>query len=124
MIHKTIAIKHITCIVNLKNTTASDYLEFDHELNKIFYSEENESICFEVLAKQYLVVYIMPSPADRSISDKLIKAIVKVDLDYVIIDELFPNDNSHFLKEKGNPNASAWITNTMFSSNESIIEVA
>jgi hypothetical protein len=123
MTRKSINIKHITCVVNLKNTTASDYLTFEHELNKILYSEEGKTITFEVLANEYLIVYILPSAADVAISNKLKKAISIVNLDYVIIDELFPNNNSPFLKENGNPTSSSWITSSIFSNNESIIEV-
>jgi hypothetical protein len=123
MTRKSINIKHITCVVNLKNTTASDYLTFEHELNKIFYSKEGKTITFEVLGNEYLVVYILPSAADVTISNKLKKAISVANLDYVIIDELFPHDNSHFLKENGNPTSSSWITSSIFSNNESIIEV-
>jgi hypothetical protein len=123
MTYKSINIKHITCVVNLKNTTASDYLKFEYELNKILYSEQGTAITFEVIANEYLVVYIFPSAADITISNKLKKALSVVNLDYVIIDELFPHDNSHFLKENGNPTSSSWITSSNFSNNESIIEV-
>lgn len=80
-------------------------------------------IKMKVIADSYLVLYILPSSIDRLIIKKFLELIKNEVSDYVIIDELFPNDNTHFLNEAGHPLNSPWIITSCYSKQESFIKV-
>ncbi len=120
---KKIEIKHITIVINLQNTVTPVYLNFFKNVNHIIKADISKTVSMDLADNKYLVIYILPSPMEITIMDKLKKAISNFSLDYVIIDELYPNDNSHFLKENGHPTEALWIKNKTFSTKQSFIEV-
>ena len=77
----------------------------------------------KVIADSYLVLYILPSSIDRLIIKKFLELIKNEVSDYVIIDELFPNDNTHFLNKAGHPVNSPWIINSCYSKKKAFITV-
>lgn len=123
MAMRKIEIRHITCVVNIQNTVTPIYLKFSENVNDIIKADASKTVSIESVADKYLVIYILPSPMEITITDKLKKVISNLSLDYVIIDELFPTDNAHFLKDNKHPIEALWIKNKTFSTKQSFIEV-
>jgi hypothetical protein len=122
--HKnTINIKNITCVVNLQNTAASQYLNFKQTIKSNLpagIDSNYEESCFD---NKYLIFYFIPNALGKSIAIALQQIMQDYKMDYVIIDELFPLDNSLILEKKEVPITAKWIKNTHFSKLESFIEV-
>lgn len=123
MKNNIIDIKHITCIINLQNTSTFHYLNLKHGLKYELLTINGRAYEDSLLDNKYLIVYILPSPIDKQITTKLIQLIQVENIDYVIIDELFPEDNSLFSNQNEIPTTAKWITSSHFSKHESFIEV-
>ncbi|SEB01514.1 hypothetical protein SAMN05443667_11559 [Flavobacterium gillisiae] len=123
MKNNIIDIKHITCIINLQNTSAFHYLNLVFDIEHKLLTSSGRAYEDRLLDHKYLVIYILPSPIDKKITTKLIQLIQEEKIDYVIIDELFPEDNSLFLNQKEIPTTAEWIANSHFSKHQSFIEV-
>ena len=118
-----INIRYITCIVNLQNTSAFQYLNLKQAIvtnlpptNGLTYEEYS----FE---NRYLIFHIAPNAVGKKFTVEIRTIMQNAKIDFVIIDELFPLDNSLILEKKEVPVTAKWITNTHFSKLESFIEV-
>jgi len=116
-------IKHITFIINLKNTKAFDYLLFKEKLDKIILIKTKKIIQFDLINNQYAVVYILPTAIEKMITAEILNCIANVQLDCIVIDELFPENNDYFLNTKSFNNTAKWVIEKHFNSKESFIEV-
>ena len=118
-----IHIKHITFIINLKNTKAFDYLVFKGNLDKIISSKTTSTIQFDLINNQYAMIYILPTAIEKKIATEILNCMADVKLDCIVIDELFPDNNKYFLNNKSFNNTAKWIIGMHFNAKESFIEV-
>lgn len=119
----SINIKNITCVVNLQNTSASQYLNFKQAIksNLPFGIGPNyEEACLD---NKYFVFHLIQNALGKKIAIALQQIMQDKKMDYVIIDELFPLDNSLILEKKEVPVTAKWIKNSHFTKLESFIEV-
>ena len=118
-----IYIKHITFVINLKTTKAFDYLIFKDKVDLILKANSNKTVQFNLINNQYAVLYILPSGKEKTITQEVLNSITNVKLDFIVIDELFPENNEYFFNNKSFPNIAKWVKNKHFDSKESFIEV-
>ncbi len=118
-----INIKHITFVINLKNTKAFDYLMFKDKVDLILKVNSKKTIQFNLFNNQYAVLYILPSGKEKTITQEVLNSITNVKLDFIVIDELFPENNEYFFNNKSFPKIAKWVINKHFDSKESFIEV-
>jgi hypothetical protein len=118
-----INIKHISFVINLKNTKASDYLMFKDKVELILKANSKKTVQFNLINNQYAVLYILPSGKEKTITQEVLNSITNVKLDFIVIDELFPENNEYFFNNKSLPQMAKWVKNKNFDSKESFIEV-
>lgn len=118
-----INIKHITFVINLKNTKAFYNLMFKDKVDLILETNPNKTVQFNLINNQYAVLYILPSGKEKTITQEVLNSITNVKLDFIVIDELFPENNEYFFNNKSIPNIAKWVKNKHFDSKESFIEV-
>jgi hypothetical protein len=118
-----INIKHITFVINLKNTKASDYLMFKDKVELILKTNSKKTVQFNLFNNQYAILYVLPSGKEKTVIKEVVNCITNVKLDYIVIDELFPENNEYFFNNIRLPQTAKWIKNKNFDSKESFIEV-
>lgn len=119
----SINIKNITCVVNLQNTSASKYLNFKQAIKSNLPSGIGPNYEEAYLDNKYFVFHLIQNALGKKIAIALQQIMQDKKMDYVIIDELFPLDNSLILEKKDVPVTAKWIKNTHFTKLESFIEV-
>ena len=120
---KIINIKHITFVINLKNTKAFDYLMFKDKIDLILKTNSIRTIQFNLINNQYAVLYILPSAIEKTILAEVINCFKEIKIDCLVIDELFPENNEYFLGKISFPQTSKWVKGKQFNTTQSYIEV-
>lgn len=118
-----INIKHITFVINLKNTKAFDYLLFKEKIDNLLVTNSVSIIQFDLINNQYAVLYVLPSVIENTLTQEVLNSMKDVKLDFVVIDELFPENNEYFFVKMSLPRSAKWIKNKQFNTKESFIEV-
>ena len=118
-----INIKHITLIINLKNTKAFDYLLFKEKIDNLLFKYSVSTIQFDLINNQYAVLYILPSAIEKTILAEVINCIKGLKIDCIVIDELFPENNEYFLDNVSFPQTAKWVKGKQFNTTQSYIEV-
>lgn len=118
-----IEIKHITFVINLKNTKAYDYLMFKDKIDLILKTNSKRTIQFNLIKNQFAVLYILPSPLEKTILAEVINCIKGIKIDCIVIDELFPENNEYFLNNRSFPQTAKWVKGKQFNTTQSCIEV-
>lgn len=118
-----INIKHITFVINLKNTKAFDYLLFKEKIDNLLVTNSVSIIQFDLINNQYVVLYVLPSAIENTFTQEVLNSMKDVKLDFVVIDELFPENNEYFFGKMSLPQSAKWIKNKQFNTKESFIEV-
>lgn len=121
---KYIQIKHLTIVINLTNTSATSYLNFMDESKKIKQMDKCNIITSFKLNNNYLAIYVDNKPTEKILTKQIVESLLKNNIDFVAIDELFPDDNSLLLNRKDCPNSSSWIKSSLFDNKNSLITVA
>ena len=98
-----INIKHITFVINLKITKAFDYLMFKDKVDFILKANSKKTIQLNLFNNQYAVLYILPSGKEKTITQEVLNSISNVKLDFIVSDELFPENNEYFYNNKSLP---------------------
>ena len=120
---KNIEIKHLTIVINLKNTTAKSYLNFMDDSKKIKQLDQGKIITSSKIQNDFIIIYVDCKPTEILLTKKITDSLVKNNLDFIAIDELFPNDNSYLLNRKDCPNSSSWVKSSLFDNKNSLITV-
>lgn len=118
-----INIKHITFVINLKNTKAFDYLIFKDKIDLILKTNSKSTVEFNLINNQYGVLYILPSAIEKTILAEVINCIKGIKIDCIVIDELFPENNEYFLVNISFPQTAKWVKGKQFNTTQSYIEV-
>jgi hypothetical protein len=118
-----INIKHITFVINLKNTKAFDYLLFKEKIDNLLVFHPVSTIEFDLINNQYAVLYILPSAIEKTILAEIINCIKGIKTDCIVIDELFPENNEYFLDNISFPQTAKWVKGKQFNTTQSYIEV-
>ncbi len=118
-----INIKHITFVINLKNTKAFDYLIFKDKIDIILKTNSKSTVQFNLINNQYGVLYILPSAIEKTILAEIINCIKGIKTDCIVIDELFPENNEYFLDNISFPQTAKWVKGKQFNTIQSYIEV-
>lgn len=118
-----IEIKHLTIVINLKNTSATSYLNFMGESKKIKQIDKCKIITSSKLNNNYLAIYVDNKPNEKILTKQIVESLLKNSIDFVAIDELFPNDNSLLLNRNDCPNSSSWVKSSLFDNKNSLITV-
>ncbi|QXP69313.1 hypothetical protein H0I29_11815 [Polaribacter sp. R2A056_3_33] len=123
-IHTTkINIKHITFIVNLKNTEGEHYLVFKEKVDELLITYPFGILEFDLFENQYAVLYILPSPNEKLVSSDIVNCMNKIKMDCIVIDELFPENNEYYFNETLFPITAEWVKCKQFDEKQSFIEV-
>lgn len=118
-----INIKHITFVINLKNTNAFDYLIFKDKIDIILKTNSKSTVQFNLINNQYGVLYILPSAIEKTILAEVINCVKVIKIDCIVIDELFPENNEYFLDNISFPQTAKWVKEKQFNTTQSYIEV-
>lgn len=118
-----IEIKHLTFVINLKINFAMNYLEFIDELKEIKKTDSTNCLSSMRKKRDYLVLYIEPSPCENKVINPVVKSLIKNKIKCIAIDELFSNDNEFILQSKKIPTEAKWATKRNFDKTASYIEV-
>lgn len=121
--NNSIEIRHLTIVINLKNSSATSYLNFMEESKIIRQIDKFKIITSSKVNNNYLVIYVDNKPTGIFLTTQIIESLIKNDLDFVAIDELFPDDNSLLLNRKDCQNSSSWIKSYLFDNKNSYITV-
>ncbi len=120
---KNIEIKHLTIVINLKNTAAKSYLNFMDDSKKIKQLDKGKIITSSKIQNDFIIIYVDCKPTEILLTKKITDSLVKNNLDFIAIDELFPNDNSYLLNRIDCPNSSSWVKSSLFDNKNSLITV-
>jgi uncharacterized protein YlbG (UPF0298 family) len=118
-----IEIKNLTIVVNLMKTSASSYLNFMEDSKKTKKLDTCEIITFSKVSNNYLVIYIDNKPTEKLLTKLVIDSLISNKIDFIAIDELFPDDNTALLNKKDCLNNSKWVISRFFDAKTSLITV-
>jgi len=118
-----IEIKNLTIVANLMKTSASSYLNFIEESKKTKKLDSCKIITSSKVSNNYLVIYIDNKPTEKLLTTLVINSLISNKIDFIAIDELFPNDNTALLNRKDCRNNSKWVTSRFFDTKTSLITV-
>ncbi len=118
-----INIKHITFVINLKNNKDFDYWLLKEKIENLLNKYTGSTIQFDLINNQYAVLYILPSPIEKKITAEIVICINEIKLEYIVIDELFPENNEYFLDNIYIPQTAKWVMGKQFNTTQSYIEV-
>ena len=122
MINK-IEIRNLTIIINLIKSSASSYLNFMEESKKIKILDTHKIITSSKINNQFLIIYVDNIPNENLIIKHLTDSLINNKIDFIAIDELFPNDNSALLNRKDCSNKKTWLKAKIFDSKSSFVNV-
>lgn len=118
-----INIKNLTVIINLNRTSAASYLNFIDETKKIKQEDHSKIISSSKQQNDYLIIYVDNKPTEFTLTKLLLKSLIENNIDFVAIDELFPDNNSHLLGRVDIPSSKDWVLKCEISSDKSTITV-
>lgn len=118
-----INIKNLTVIINLNRTSAASYLNFIDATKKIKQEDHSKIISSSKQQNDYLIIYVDNKPTEFTLTKLLLKSLIENNIDFVAIDELFPDNNSHLLGRVDIPSSKDWVLKCEISSDKSTITV-
>ena len=123
-INHTIDLKDLTFVINLKKSSATSYLDFMRACRKIKKEDKTKIITSRKIKNDFLIIEIEYSPVQEYYARQLSISLVETNIDFVAIDELFPNDNHYLLKRIDCPNTKEWVLDKVFTTETSQMIVA
>lgn len=116
-----IEIRNLTYIINLEKSSAKSYLAFMAESKTIREKDNCNIISSERLKNQYLIIYIDAKPTQNIQIKKICDSLIKNKLDFIVIDELFPNENKYLLQRDDCKSNAEWVEKVEFNKTTSKI---
>ena len=116
-----IEIRNLTYIINLEKSSAKSYLEFMAESKTIKEDDNCNIISSERLKNQFLIIYIDAKPTQNIQIKKICDSLIKNKLDFIVIDELFPNENKYLLQREDCKSNAKWVKKVEFNDTTSKI---
>lgn len=122
MIHK-VDIKNLTIVINLIKTSASSYLNFMDDTKIIKQVDKAKIISSSRIENHYLIIYIDSKPTEIILTKMIIESLINNKIDFIAIDELFPNDKITLINNIDCPYKKNWVTKRIFNAKTSQINV-
>jgi uncharacterized protein YlbG (UPF0298 family) len=118
-----IEIKNLTIVINLMKTSATSYLNFMDDSKKTKKLDSCKIITSSKINNNFLVIYIDNKPTEILLTKLVTDSLISNKIDFIAIDELFPDDNCALLNRKDCRNNSKWVTSRIFDVKTSLITV-
>lgn len=118
-----IEIKNLTIVINLMKTSTTSYLNFMDDSKKTKKLDSCKIITSSKVNNNFLVIYIDNKPTEILLTKLIIDSLISNKIEFIAIDELFPDDNSALLYRKDCRNNSKWVKSRFFDAKTSLITV-